>query len=174
MFFVYNLFSQLHHWIADRRRCSAARQTDRAAIHRPIIAHRCATKTNNCKRWKKTTSTWSCASTFSRIRPAKCRTRAKKRCASRLSIWRWDARTLWECIILKYMFSCFVQMCVQVETEALRSELKEKQNLICEAATALELMDQNQQTVKAEKEAALEELMQENQKLQVFTRRLIF
>lgn len=50
---------------------------------------------------------------------------------------------------------------------ALRAELKEKQNLICEAATALELMDQGQKALKDEKEAALEELQQHNKFLQV-------
>lgn len=50
-------------------------------------------------------------------------------------------------------------MCAfQVQAEALRVELKEKQNLLCEAATALELMEQSQKSREDACQSTIEEL----------------
>lgn len=55
----------------------------------------------------------------------------------------------------------------QVQAEALRVELKEKQNLLCEAATALELMEQSQKTREDACQSTIEELNTKIQFLEV-------
>ncbi|XP_037024363.1 centrosomin isoform X1 [Bradysia coprophila] len=47
---------------------------------------------------------------------------------------------------------------LKVQAEALRVELKEKQNLLCEAATALELMEQSQKSREEACQSTIEEL----------------
>lgn len=46
----------------------------------------------------------------------------------------------------------------QVQAEALRVELKEKQNLLCEAATALELMEQSHKAREDVFQSTIDEL----------------
>lgn len=55
----------------------------------------------------------------------------------------------------------------QVETEQLRVELIEKQGLICEAATAIELMEQSKQCIETKYAAHLDELQQKIQFLEL-------
>lgn len=55
----------------------------------------------------------------------------------------------------------------QVETEQLRAELKEKQSLICEAATALDLIEQTQKCNQADYAAHIAELQQKIQFLEL-------
>lgn len=55
----------------------------------------------------------------------------------------------------------------QVQAEALRLELKEKQNLLCEAATALELMEQSQKSREDACQSTIEELNTKIQFLEV-------
>ncbi len=55
----------------------------------------------------------------------------------------------------------------QVQAEALRVELKEKQNLLCEAATALELMEQSQKAREDASQTTIDELNTKIQFLEV-------
>lgn len=56
----------------------------------------------------------------------------------------------------------------QVQAEALRVELKEKQNLLCEAATALELMEQSQKSREEACQSTIEELNRKIEFLEVW------
>lgn len=66
------------------------------------------------------------------------------------------------CNIILFLF-----FLIQVQAEALRLELKEKQNLLCEAATALELMEQSQKSREDACQSTIEELNTKIQFLEV-------
>lgn len=68
------------------------------------------------------------------------------------------------------MYHILCVLLFQVQAEALRVELKEKQNLLCEAAAALELMEQSIKSNEAAYQSTIDEL---NSKIQFLENNLV-